>query len=49
MRPAWSDGLKVIITLKLYRLIFWCNLSIFYENKSIRVGKDLYKFIMNLR
>ena len=27
----------------------WCNLSIFEENKSVRVNKDLYKFIMRLR
>ena len=48
-RLARSDGLKEIITLKLYRLIYWGILIIFYGNTSKRVSKDLYKFIMNLR
>ena len=48
-RPARSDELKEIITLKLYRLIYWCILIIFYGSTSKRVSKDLYKFIMNLR
>ena len=28
-RLAQSYGLKNIITLKLYKLIYWCTLSIF--------------------
>ena len=47
-RPEQSYELKKIITLKLYKLIYWCNLSIF-EKKSVRVSKELYKFIINLR
>ena len=47
-RLARGDGLKEIITLKLYRLIYWGILIIFYGNTFKRVSKDLYKFIMNL-
>ena len=48
-RLARDDGLKETITLKLYRLIYWGILIIFYGNTSKRVSKNLYKFIMNLR